>query len=55
MKRRTFLKGVAAAGATALVPAGAVGTALTACAPRSEAAEGWEFDEGLDRAGAWSM
>ena len=33
MKRRTFLKGVAAAGAAAVVPAGAVGTALTACQP----------------------
>ena len=55
MKRRAFLKGVAAAGATALVPAGAVGTALTACAPRREAAEGWDFDEVVDRAGTWSI
>ena len=55
MKRRAFLKGVAAAGATALVPAGAVGTALTACAPRREAAEGWDFDEVIDRAGTWSI
>ena len=55
MKRRAFLKGVAAAGATALVPAGAVGTALTACAPRREAAEGWDFDEVIDRTGTWSI
>lgn len=55
MKRRTFLKGVAAAGATALVPAGAVGTALTACGPRGEAAEGWDFDEVIDREGTWSI
>ena len=55
MKRRAFLKGVAAAGATALVPAGAVGTALTACAPRREAAEGWDFDEVIDRGGTWSI
>ena len=48
MKRRTFLKGAAAAGATALLPAGAVGTALTACAPR-KAAGGPDFDEVIDR------
>ena len=54
MKRRTFLKGVAAAGATALVPAGAVGTALTACQPR-KAPGGWDFDEIIDRSGTWSI
>ena len=48
MKRRTFLKGVAAAGAAAVVPAGAVGTALTACTPR-KAPGGWDFDEVIDR------
>jgi cystathionine beta-lyase len=52
MKRRTFLKGVAAAGATALVPVGAVGTALTACSPRKA---GWNFDEIIDRSGTWSI
>ena len=54
MKRRTFLKGVAAAGATALVPAGAVGTALTACGPR-KTTPGWNFDEIIDRSGTWSI
>ena len=54
MKRRTFLKGVAAAGATALVPTGAVGTALTACSPR-KTMPGWNFDEILDRSGTWSI
>ena len=57
MKRRTFLKGAAAAGAAALMPAGAVGTALTACTPHKAvpAAEGWDFDEIIDRGGPWSI
>ena len=55
MKRRTFLKGVAAAGATALVPAGAVGTALTACGPRPTPGAAWNFDEIIDRTGTWSI
>ena len=55
MKRRTFLKGVAAAGATALVPAGAVGTALTACGPRPAPGATWNFDEIIDRNGTWSI
>ena len=55
MKRRTFLKGVAAAGAVAVVPAGAVGTALTACTQRQTAAGGWDFDEVIDRSGTWSI
>ena len=52
MKRRTFLKGAVAAGATALVPAGAVGAALTACSPRKA---DWNFDEIIDRSGTWSI
>jgi Bifunctional PLP-dependent enzyme with beta-cystathionase and maltose regulon repressor activities len=58
MKRRAFLKGAAAAGAAALVPAGVAGTALTACRPREaagDAAEGWDFDEVIDRSGTWSI
>ena len=54
MKRRTFLKGAAVAGAAALLPAGAVGTALTACGPRP-APRGWDFDEIIDRSGTWSI
>ena len=58
MKRRSFLKGMAAAGAAAVVPAGAVGGLLTACAPREGAGAGdggWNFDEILDRSGTWSI
>ena len=55
MKRRTFLKGVAAAGAAAMVPAGAVPTALAGCTPRQTAAGGWDFDEVIDRNGTWSI
>ena len=55
MKRRTFLKGVAAAGTAVVVPAGAVGTALTACTQRKTAARGWNFDEIIDRNGTYSI
>lgn len=55
MKRRTFLKGMAAAGGAALLPAGAVGTALTACERRGDAAGGWDFDEVIDRTGTFSI
>lgn len=58
MKRRAFLKGAAAAGAAALVPAGVAGPAFTACRPREatgDAAEGWDFDEVIDRSGTWSI
>ena len=53
MKRRTFIKGVVAAGAAAALPAGL----LTGCAKRngSPAAGGWNFDEILDRSGTWSI
>ena len=54
MKRRTFLKGMAAASGAALLPAGAVGTALTGCEPR-RVADGWDFDEVIDRSGTFSI
>jgi cystathionine beta-lyase len=43
---------MAAAGAAAVVPAGAV---LTGCKPRKAAAKGWNFDEVIDRSGTWSI
>ena len=53
MKRRSFLKGIAAAGAASLLPAGAVTPLLTGCKAPSE--EGWDFDEVIDRSGTWSI
>ena len=50
MKRRTFLKGVAAAGAVSLLPAG---TLVSGCKPGRR--EGWDFDEVIDRTGTWSI
>ena len=54
MKRRTFLKGMVAASGAALLPAGAVGTALTGCEPR-RVIDGWDFDEVVDRSGTFSI
>ena len=54
MKRRTFLKGMAAASGAALLPAGAVGTAMTGCEPR-RVVDGWDFDEVVDRSGTFSI
>lgn len=50
MKRRAFLKGMAAAGATTLLPTSAL---LPSCSgPVSSA---WDFDEVVDRSGTWSI
>ena len=51
MKRRSFLKGVAAAGTVSLLPAG---TLLQGCKGPSSP-EGWDFDEVVDRSGTWSI
>lgn len=54
MKRRSFLKGAAAAGAASLLPLGLMGLS-TACIRGSGSAEGWNFDEVIDRSGTWSI
>ena len=54
MKRRTFLKGAAAAGAATLLPSGLLGLAATGCAKGARAQE-WDFDAVIDRAGTWSI
>ncbi len=57
MKRRSFIKGMAAAGASALIPAGTVGAVLTACKLSGTAASATSggFDDIVDRAGTWSI
>ncbi len=58
MKRRSFLKGVAVAGASALLPSGVAGVALSACSPSGRGVSeegGWGFDEVIDRTGTWSI
>ena len=57
MKRRAFLKGVAAAGAVSMLPAGAL---VSGCRPDRRTAGagmdgGWDFDEVMDRTGTWSI
>ena len=54
MKRRTFLKSAAAAGAATLLPSGLLG--LTAgCAKETGKAPAWNFDEVIDRSGTYSI
>lgn len=53
MKRRSFIKAVAATGAATLVPAGSIGSLLSSCQSR-KAAAAWDFDQVVDRSGTWS-
>ncbi len=52
MKRRTFLKSAAAAGAAAMLPSSILSLA-SGCTPENK--PGWNFDEVLDRTGTWSI
>ena len=54
MKRRDFVKGMAAAGAASLLPAGALGGLLAGCAA-APAPAAWDFDAPVDRSGTWSI
>ncbi len=54
MKRRTFLKSAAAAGAASLLTSGLLGL-TSACTPKKAPAQGWNFDEIIDRTGTWSI
>ena len=53
MKRRTFLKSAAAAGAATLLPPGVLG--LTAGCTKPAPGPVWDFDEVIDRSGTWSI
>ena len=46
---------MAAAGATTLLPAGALGGLLTSCKKNGQTAAAWNFDEIIDRSGTWSI
>lgn len=52
MKRRQFIKDVAAAGTAALLPA--TGSLVSGCSTPA-VSDGWDFDEVLDRTGTWSI
>ena len=54
MKRRTFLKSAAAAGAATLLPSGVLAI-TSACTTKSAPESGWNFDEIIDRSGTWSI
>ena len=58
MKRRSFLKTAAAAGAASVLAPGLVGLTASSCAknPAARPADaGWNFDEIIDRSGTWSI
>ena len=54
MRRRDFIKGTAAAGASTLVPVGTISALLASCA-KASAGKGWDFDDVQDRSGTWSI
>ena len=54
MRRRDFIKGTAAAGASTLIPVGTISTLLASCA-KASAGKGWDFDAVHDRSGTWSI
>ena len=57
MKRRSFLKSAAAAGAATLLPSGLLGltSGLAAGCEKAEPAPAWNFDEIIDRSGTYSI
>ena len=54
MRRRDFIKGTAAVGASALVPAGTISALLSSCS-KAGARGKWDFDAVQDRSGTWSI
>ena len=54
MKRRSFLKGAAAAGAAALLPSGLLSLS-SSCTRKPVSDPVWNFDEVIDRSGTWSI
>lgn len=54
MKRRSFIKGMTAAGAASLLPIGTAASLLQGCEKRPNS-PGWDFDELTDRSGTWSI
>ena len=58
MKRRSFLKTAATAGAATILSPGLVGLTASSCAKNPaapSATPGWNFDEIIDRSGTWSI
>ena len=54
MKRRHFIKGLAAAGVTSVLPTSSLGIALASCAAATFT-ETFDFDKRIDRDGTWSI
>lgn len=54
MERRNFIKGLASAGITTLLPTSTLGTLLASCASANPTDE-FDFDKYIDRSGTWSI
>lgn len=54
MERRSFLKSLASAGFTTLLPTGSIGALLASCASANPSEE-FDFEKLIDRSGTWSV
>ena len=54
MKRRSFIKGLASAGITTVLPTSSLGMVLASCA-YATSNEPFDFDKRIDRSGTWSI
>lgn len=54
MKRRSFIKGMASAGITTVLPTSSLGMVLASCASATSN-EPFDFDKRIDRSGTWSI
>lgn len=54
MERRNFIKGLASAGITTLLPTGTLGSVLASCTS-SNLTDEFDFDKFIDRSGTWSI
>lgn len=54
MKRRSFIKGLASAGITTVLPTSSLGMVLASCASATSN-EPFDFDKRIDRSGTWSI
>ena len=54
MERRSFIKSLASAGFTTMLPTGSIGALLASCASANSSEE-FDFDKYIDRSGTWSV
>lgn len=54
MERRSFIKSLASAGFTTMLPTGSIGALLPSCTSANSSEE-FDFDKYIDRSGTWSV